>query len=59
MPKQVFTAYFNRQLAARAFRAAIIDAFHLPLRQTLFAFDAHYSDAKFKVRVPKRRLASQ
>ncbi|MFG1243881.1 hypothetical protein V5F31_16015 [Xanthobacter sp. V7C-4] len=50
MRNDLFTAYIDRQLAADAFRAAILDAFHLPPEQTRFAFDAHYSGAKFKVK---------
>ncbi|MFG1297107.1 hypothetical protein [Xanthobacter variabilis] len=46
---EVFTAYIDRQLAGDAFRAAIIEAFHLPPERTRFAFDAHYSGAKFRL----------
>ncbi|MFS8037137.1 hypothetical protein ACI7BZ_09270 [Xanthobacter sp. AM11] len=45
----VFTAYIDRQLSGDGFRAAIREAFHLPPERTRFAFDAHYSGAKFKV----------
>lgn len=45
----VFTAYIDRQLAGNAFRTAIREVFHLPPERTRFAFDAHYSGAKFKV----------
>lgn len=46
---EVFTAFIDRQLSGDGFRAAILDAFHLPPERTRFAFDAHYSGAKFKV----------
>ncbi|MFG1242345.1 hypothetical protein V5F31_08180 [Xanthobacter sp. V7C-4] len=59
VPKQVFTAYIDRQLSAHAFRAVIIDAFRLPTSQTLFAFDAHYSGARFKVGAPAGYLVVQ
>lgn len=47
--KDRFTAYIDPQLAADAFKAAIVGYFGLPLEKTAFAFDAHYSAAKFKV----------
>ncbi|MFG1209567.1 hypothetical protein V5F79_27380 [Xanthobacter flavus] len=47
--EQIFTAYIDRQLAGDQFRAAILAAFGLPPEHTRFAFDAHYSCAKFKV----------
>lgn len=46
---EVFTAYIDRQLAGDGFRAAILEAFRLPPKRTRFAFDTHYSGAKFKV----------
>lgn len=46
---QSFTAYIDRQLAGDTYRAAVLQGFHLPIDQTRFAFDAHYSRAKFKV----------
>jgi hypothetical protein len=47
--KDRFTAYIDRQLTADAFRTSIINYFCLPLEKTTFAFDAHYSGAKFKL----------
>lgn len=47
--EQIFTAYIDRQLAGDPFRAVILAAFGLPPECTRFAYDAHYSGAKFKV----------
>ncbi len=46
---EVFTAYIDRHLSGDSFRTAILEAFRLPPERTRFAFDAHYSGAKFKV----------
>lgn len=44
-----FTVYIDRQLAGDVFRARILTEFVLPADKTGFAFDFHYSGAKFKV----------
>ncbi len=49
VPGRSFTAYIDRQLAGDTYRAALLHRFNLPIKQTQFAFDAHYSGCKFKV----------
>lgn len=45
-----FIVYIDRQLAGDGFKARLLTFFALPPERTLFAFDAHYSGARFKVR---------
>ncbi|MFS8035962.1 hypothetical protein ACI7BZ_03180 [Xanthobacter sp. AM11] len=45
-----FTVYIDRQLAGAPFKAHLLAHFALPADKTTFAFDAHYSGAKFKVK---------
>lgn len=45
-----FTVYIDRQLAGVPFKAHLLAHFALPADKTTFAFDAHYSGAKFKVK---------
>ena len=44
-----FMVYIDRQLASDPFKEHLLAHFALPVDKTVFAFDAHYSRAKFKV----------
>lgn len=49
MRQDRFIVYIDRQLAGQPFKARLLARFLLPPEKTSFAFDAHYSGAKFKL----------